>query len=460
MYNTMKTIILHVAGMHCNSCKILLESAIGWLENVAHIDANVKKGTAIISYKQHAPNKDDIIRVIEESGYKVSDKNIYHPWLSTNIKDYKIILLSLIGFWLLYLIWKETGILNFDMGKSKQWLWLVLLIGLTAGFSSCIAVVGGLVFAISAKWNKHNENLSFKQKIVPHLRFNLGRVIWFGILGWILWLFGSVISISPFMMSVMAMLIGVVMLILGVNLSNISPRISTMSITLPTGKLFNKKETDIIEKIWTKTQFEKYAKTFGSGVITFFLPCGFTFAMQMYAIGTGSFWMGMAVMALFAIGTLPGLLSIGSLTSIFKWKAAKIAYQAIGVLVILFWIYNLSNGYNIVKTKFYTPTISTQQHTDVQNKNVETINMTYSDTWLRPYLLNLELGKTYQIIIDIQTDVYGCMTTIYIAGLDENYQEIKRGTNILFNFTATRAWTYEFVCASMGMSHGAKIVIK
>ncbi len=455
----MEKITFHVTGMYCNSCKLLLENAIGWLENVAHIDVNVKNGTAIVSYNKHVPNKDDIINVVEEAGYKVTDKKIYHPWLSKNIKDYKIILLSLIGFWLLYLILKETGILNVDFGNSKQWLWLVLLIGLTAGFSSCIAVVGGLIFAISAKWNQRNENLSFKQKIVPHLRFNLWRVIWFGILWWILWLFWSVISLSPFVMAVITIAIGIVMLLLGVNLTNISPRLSTMSITLPTGKLFNKKETEIIEEK-NRTIFEKYAKTFGSGALTFFLPCGFTFAMQIYAIGTGSFWMGMAVMALFAIGTLPGLLSIGSLTSIFKWKAAKIAYQVIGVLVILFWIYNLSNGYNIVKTKFYTPTISTQQQTDVQNQNVETIDMTYTDTWLRPYLLNLELGKIYKIVIDIQTDVYGCMTTIYIAGLDENYQEIKRGTNVIFNFTATRVWTYEFVCATMGMSHWAKIIVK
>ncbi len=456
----MEKITFHVTGMHCNSCKLLLENAIGDIQNVAHVDANVKQGTVIVWYNKHVPNQDDIIKIIQESGYKAVDQKIYHPWLSTNIKDYKIVLLSFIWFWLLYLILNETGILNFDLKNTSQWLWLVLLIGLTAGFSSCIAVVWGLIFAISAKWNQRDENLSFKQKIVPHLRFNLGRVIWFGILWWILGAFGSIISLSPFTMAVITMLIGIVMLMLGVNLSNISPRISTMSITLPTGKLFSKKETDIIDAKWKETNFWKYAKTFGSGVITFFLPCGFTFAMQMYAIGTWNFRMGMAVMALFAIGTLPGLLSIGSLTSIFKGKAAKIAYQAIGVLVILFGVYNFSRGYDVVKTKFYTPTITAQQQTTLQNQNVETINMLYSDTGLRPALINLELGKKYRIIIDIQTDIYGCMNTIYLPGLDENYQDIKRGSKAEFDFTTTRAGTYEFVCATMGMSHGAKIVVQ
>jgi len=137
-------------------------------------------------------------------------------------------------------------------------------------------------------------------------------------------LFGSVISVSPFVMSVMTLIIGIVMLLLGVNLTNISPRLSAISLTLPTGKLF--KNNDITT---AKSESGKRWKLLITGALTFFLPCGFTFAMQMYAIGTGSFWMGMSVMALFAIGTLPGLLSIGSLTSIFKGKKAQVAYQAI-----------------------------------------------------------------------------------------------------------------------------------
>jgi len=47
-----------------------------------------------------------------------------------------------------------------------------------------------------------------------------------------------------------------------------------------------------------------------TGALTFFLPCGFTFAMQVYAISTGNFIQGALVMGIFALGTLPGLLSI------------------------------------------------------------------------------------------------------------------------------------------------------
>jgi sulfite exporter TauE/SafE len=108
----------------------------------------------------------------------------------------------------------------------------------------------------------------------------------FGILGGMLGLFGSVISVSPFVMSVMTLIIGVVMLLLGVNLTNISPKLSAVSLTLPTGTRF--KNSDITT---AKSESGKRWKLLITGALTFFLPCGFTFAMQMYAIGTGSFWM-------------------------------------------------------------------------------------------------------------------------------------------------------------------------
>ncbi|MEI7563045.1 MAG: sulfite exporter TauE/SafE family protein [bacterium] len=262
------------------------------------------------------------------------------------------------------------------------------------------------------------------------------------------------ISVSPFVMSVMTLIIGIVMLLLGINLTKISPKLSAVSLTLPTGKLFARKETDMIDTK-PKTESGKRWKLLISGGLTFFLPCGFTFAMQMYAIGTGNFWMGMAVMALFAIGTLPGLLSIGSLTSIFQGKQAKIAYQAIGVLVVLFGLFNISNAYGVLKHK-----LPSAPQAVVQDQTVTTIDMVYGENALTPTVLNLELGKRYKIVVDVQVDIYSCLNTLYIPGLDEYYKTLKKGEKVEFTFDAVKAGTYPFVCATMGMSQGSKIVIK
>lgn len=445
----MKKMQINVKGMHCNSCKLLLEKSLAPLQNVESVHANVAKWTVTIDHNGSL-NTEEIQSIIKECGYQVVESKISRPRLSQDIKDYKIMIISLFGFILLYMILNHLGLFSINLNNSTPSLGLVVLIGLTAGFSTCMALVWGLVLAVSAKQNKDHEELSFWQKITPHLRLNIGRIVGFGILGGILGLFGSMISVSPFVMSVMTLIIGIVMLLLGINLSNISPRLSSISLTLPTGKWF--KNSDIKT---AKSESGKRWKLLITGALTFFLPCGFTFAMQMYAIGTGSFRMGMVVMALFALGTMPGLLSIGSLTSIFKGKKAQVAYQAIWVLVILFGLFNVSNAYGVLKTKVNTtPTVT------IQDQTVTTINMTYGESQLSPDVITLDLWKRYRIVVDVQVDIYSCLNTLYIPGLDENYQELKKWQKVEFNIDATKAGTYKFVCASMGMYQGSKIIIK
>lgn len=462
----MKTTTFNVEGMHCNSCKLLLEKSLKKVKNVKKVKANVQQGTVTIEFDITPPDQQDIETIVEECWYKVTTKKWKTPWLSKDPKNYKIFGISLLGFFVLYRILSSTGLFDIKLNNSTPGLSLVLLIWLIAGFSSCFAVVGWLVLAIATKRNQNKQNQSFGQKIVPHLRFNIGRIVWFGLLWGILWTFGSIFKLSPTFMSFMTLAIGVIMILLGINLSNISPKLSHFSLTLPTWKWFNKGETEIIEHEAKSTELGKYIKAFGGGALTFFLPCGFTFAMQMYAIGTGSFWMGMTVMALFAIGTLPGLMSIGSLTSLFKGKKATIAYQAIGVLIILFGLYNFSNAFSVLKAKYhigssYSTTNTIDENTPMLSEiPPETIEMIYDESGLKPSVVNLVRGRKYKITIDVQTAIYGCMTTIYLPGLNEHYQEVKKGKTITFDIDAKRPGSYEFVCAAMGMPHGARVVIK
>lgn len=441
--------------MHCNSCKLLLEKSISNIDKVKSVDASVQKATVSIWYEQ-TPNFDEIKKTIHECGYEVSDEKITLPWLSKNINDYKILLFSLILFIVLYFVLNEAWVSSlFDIKtEGSPSLSLVVLIWLTAWFSSCMAVVGWLVLAISSKRNQKNEQQSFWKRVVPHFRFNAGRVVWFGILWWVLGLLWSVISLSPFMMSLMTLIVGVAMIMLWINLTNISPKLSAISISLPTWKLFSKKETAIVSK--KESWFRKYLWTFGSWVLTFFLPCGFTFAMQLYAISTWSFWMWMVIMALFAIWTLPGLLGIWSLTSVFKWKKAQIAYKAIWILVILLWAYNISTSYDVVATRLDTNSI---QDISPNTKAHEVVNMTYTDSWLSPSTINLEVGKVYEIVIDAQTTVYGCMSTIYIPWLDENIQSVRKWNQIKFLVNPRKSWRYEFDCA-MWLSHNVNIIVQ
>jgi sulfite exporter TauE/SafE len=81
------------------------------------------------------------------------------------------------------------------------------------------------------------------------------------------------------------------------------------------------------------------------GIATFFLPCGFTQSMQVYALSTGSFWTGALTMLSFALGTLPvlGLLSFSSL-GLHKKAQSGVFFKAAGLIVIFFGVFNLINS--------------------------------------------------------------------------------------------------------------------
>ncbi|MDR0860715.1 MAG: sulfite exporter TauE/SafE family protein [Candidatus Peribacteria bacterium] len=445
----MKTTVLYLKGMHCNACKILVEKTLIKLPRIQTVDANIRKGTVKLRYEGNLDFK-EIGNVLRESGYELVEKPVARPRFSKSLADYKIALISLIFFIFLYFVLKATGVSSFfNIQENAPSLGIVLLIGLTAGFSSCMAVVGGLVLAISSQWNAKNSEQSFGKKLIPHFRFNMGRIVGFGLLGGVLGLFGGVLTLSPLVMAIMMLLVGVVMLLLGVNLTELSPKLQQITLALPTGKWFSQGEDEIIgskkQGVW---------KAIISGVLTFFVPCGFTFAMQLYAIGTGSFWMGMAVMALFAIGTLPGLIGIGSLTSLFKGKIANIAYKAIGVLVLLLGVYNIANSYGVVRANLRGGSEF------IAGENREKILMTYTaKDFLQPHEIELTLGKEYEIVIDAQTTLYGCMSTIFISGLDNNIQSVEKGKQITFHVKPKKSGEYDFLCA-MGLPHNAKVVVK
>jgi len=82
------------------------------------------------------------------------------------------------------------------------------------------------------------------------------------------------------------------------------------------------------------------------GVVTFFLPCGFTQSMQIYALSTGDFFSGALTMFVFALGTFP-VLALMSFTSlgIHDKITRGIFFKTAGLVVIFFAVFNLINNF-------------------------------------------------------------------------------------------------------------------
>jgi sulfite exporter TauE/SafE len=243
-------------------------------------------------------------------------------------------------------------------------------VGLIASVSSCMAVVGGIVLSMSANYTKSGEN-NFK----PQLLFHIGRLVSFFIFGGVVGLLGASFQLSATSNFVLTFLVAMVMIILGLNLLDIFPWASKLQITLP---------GSFRDKIQNFKNFNHNLTPILIGVVTFFLPCGFTQSMQIYTLSTGSFWTGAFTMLTFALGTLPvlAILSFGSL-GIHKKAWSGIFLKIAGIVVIFFGLFNLMNSLAIIDIKLpsfnYSRNIQTAITSNVDQENgIQIINLTVS----------------------------------------------------------------------------------
>ena len=114
----------------------------------------------------------------------------------------------------------------------------------------------------------------------------------------------------------------------------------------------------------------------------------------------------------------------------------------------------------LVPTKSSSEEVKTSDETAVTpSADAQNINMTYDESGLTPATVTVEKGKSYTIAIKVDVDVFWCMGTIKLPGLDDTLKEVKKWTTITFHIQPTTIGSYEFQCA-MGLSHNAKVVVK
>ncbi len=212
---------------------------------------------------------------------------------------------------------------------------LVFVIGLVASVSSCIAVTGGLLVAIAAKYNEATTNLTPMQRMKAHIYFNAGRVISYTLLGGAVGWLGSALTLSPEITGMLALVASAVMILLGLQMLYLLPSVTRFLPTLP--KAFSHAIHDFAER-------DANGGAFVLGATTFFLPCGFTQALQLYVLSKGSFTVGALTMLAFALGTLPALLSLSAMSSFATGNLQRHFLKFVGAAVIVLGVANIQYG--------------------------------------------------------------------------------------------------------------------
>lgn len=312
----MKQVIFHVSGTHCTSCKLLIEDLLGEESLVKKVRVDVKKETVEIE-TDSKESPEVLARLltgkIKANGYALSVEKVVQEKKSDDL-IWKAIPIGLVVLLLFFLL-QRSGLLNLGMNGQATPV-TSFIIGLIASVSSCLAIVGGLVLSLSAKISQDNVS-----DTKTFFLFHAGRLVSFAVLGGVLGLIGDAIGINLTFTALLGILASLVMLLLGLNLLGV---FSKSKLTLG-GGMFN-----FFKKIEHQTLTPLII-----GFGTFFLPCGFTQAMQVVALSSGSFATGALIMLAFALGTLPmlALLSFGS-ASLAHSKYAPLFFKSAGIVVI------------------------------------------------------------------------------------------------------------------------------
>lgn len=441
-----------IGGMTCASCELLLERKLKAVPGVKDVDISHRTGIARITAKaDQLPSAERINAAIEKAGYTVIDENA--PSISNMSPDKRkwmeigVALLVIFAGYKLLQVFDLVSLAPSTSGALS--LGSVLIIGLVAGTSSCLAVTGGLLLALAAKHNELHQAETPWQKFKPLLHFNIGRLASYFVLGGLVGVLGQSITLSTRMTGYMNIAVALIMLFLALSILEVVPK----------GSFPIRPPKKLSRWIANLSESDHPAAPLALGAFTFFLPCGFTQSLQLIALASGSFITGAITMFIFALGTLPSLLGISAISSTATGSFSRIFLRFSGALVLLLALFNLNSGFALtgidLSRVFAT---GNQQQGNIPaptNGEVQEVAMKVTTAGYEPSSLTIKAGVPVRWKVD-GSGAFGCTSMLTIPSLNVS-KSLSRGENII-EFTAPQRGQLAFMC-SMGMVRGSFTVI-
>jgi sulfite exporter TauE/SafE len=323
----------------------------------------------------------------------------------------------------------------------------ILLIGLVAGTSSCLAVTGGLLLTLAAKHTELAKAETSWQKLRPLLHFNIGRILSYFILGGLVGLLGTSLTFSSVMTGYLNIAIALIMLYLAFTILHILPK---GSFPLHFPKSLSRRITNLSES-------NHPLAPFALGAFTFFLPCGFTQSLQLVALASGSFMTGALTMFIFALGTLPSLLGLSFLSSHTEGRGSRLFLRFAGALVLVLAFFNLQSG--LALAGFHVP-IWQQRRIEgplpgINAEGMQDIFMRVTSGGYEPSVLTVKAGIPVRWTID-GSGARGCTSMLSVPSMNI-LRPLTAGLQTI-EFTPTNPGSIVFSC-SMGMVRGEITVL-
>jgi len=323
-----QTYTFHVNGMHCKACVLLSENELAEHAKVVSAKSSLRTRSVEIRGDFGDRPPEDIAEELSAFLSEHSLSTAVHK-RQVDWDEFGVAVPIAISCAALFVLLQEMGIVNLVSGDTVTYS-TAFLVGVVASLSTCMAIVGGLVLSISATFARLGDRTK------PAVLFHLGRIASFLVLGGVIGLVGSAFRLNSTGTFFLSLGVALFMLALGINLLDVFRWSSFLQPSMP---------RFVSKRALGATNLTHAFTPALVGGATFFLPCGFTQAMQFYAVSTGSLVAGALTMFFFALGTLPALalLSFTSLAVRTRTKQGAF-FKTAGLLVILFAVFNVANS--------------------------------------------------------------------------------------------------------------------
>lgn len=324
---------IYIGGMTCVNCQNKIEQALKKTPGVESVKICYHKKTADIALDLEWVTWEEIQTVIRNLGYEILQEPEVEGSGFGRTAFFLILIFSL------YRMLQHSGILNLlvpsELADDKMGYGMLFLIGILTSVH-CVAMCGGI--NLSQCIPKSTGNKIFR----PAVLYNLGRVISYTGIGFILGLAGmlfqetSGVGISPFFQGMIKIIAGIFMVIMGINMLGIFPWLRHLQLQLPRFLVrnVNKKKTGC-------------SQPFVIGLLNGLMPCGPLQSMQIVALASGNPFAGALSMLAFSLGTVPLMLGLGSFVAMLGKRFSARVMEIGAVLVVVLGLAMLSQGGNL-----------------------------------------------------------------------------------------------------------------
>lgn len=332
-----------IGGMTCINCQKKIQRKLKNTAGIQRADVDYSTGLADITYDSDIIGVKDVISVIERLNYEVlpEDKKPVEGLVRT--VGLLVIIVAL------YILLQEFGVLNLlvpsQLADTKMGYGMLFIIGLITSVH-CIAMCGGMNLSQcigsvgeDTESDASDEVGGILPALLPGFLYNLGRVISYTVIGFLLGLIGMVIGggsgmgLSSLFQGILKLIAGVVMVIMGINMLGIFPWLRRFTLRMP---------RFLAVKIGQKKVAS--SRPLVVGLLNGLMPCGPLQSMQIVALASGNPFAGALSMLLFSLGTVPLMLGLGSLVSALGRKFSQAVMEVGAVLVTVLGLAMLSQG--------------------------------------------------------------------------------------------------------------------